>query len=185
MSRRSSTGKSAGGPRCSAGSDRTEPPRRLLVRVRPAAQISPISWYSTPANRSQERVRRRQDRPINRTPRPGSLGLGAVVRGFDVDDQVESTVALLVDDASFPPDGARCLADVVHGYAGSVSGSVRQRSRAVTSRRGSSIGSGGGLPYARAPVHRLETRPAYRMAGEPPVLRFTTPTVDTQKRRRV
>ena len=44
---------------------------------------------------------------------------------------------------------------------------------------------GGRYPYRRAPVYRLETRPGCRMAGEPPVLPFAAPTVDTQKRRRV
>ena len=39
--------------------------------------------------------------------------------------------------------------------------------------------------FPRAPVYRLETRLGCRMAGEPLVLPFVAPTVDTQKRRRV
>ena len=56
---------------------------------------------------------------------PARLGLGAVVPGFDVGDQVEQRVGVLVDDASFAPDGVRRLADVVHGYVDTANGRGR------------------------------------------------------------
>ena len=72
--------------------------------------------------------------------RAAHLQFRQVVHLVEVDDEGEDRGELLVDDARVASHRVRGLADVVHRYALSSSGSARQRSRAVTSRRGRRLG---------------------------------------------
>ena len=68
--------------------------------------------------------------------RAAHLELRPAVHLVEVGDEGDDRRELLVDYPRVAPDRVRGLADVVHGYGVSSSGSARQRSRAVTSRRG-------------------------------------------------